>query len=131
MGMVSYYRKFIRSFSEVAAPLHDLTKKGQIFQWGDKEERAMQNLKDALTEAPVLRLADPEKKYVVATDASNYAIGGVLMQGSESDLHPIAFISRKLRTTELKYDTYDKEMIAIVYALQQWRHYLEGAPRGV
>ena len=131
IGMVSYYRKFIRRFSDVAAPLHHLTKKGVPWSWGPDQEHAFQKLKTLLTEAPILLIPDSSKKYFVVTDASDMALGAVLMQESGEGMKPIAFISRTLRPTEKKYAPYDKEMIAITWALEQWRHYLEGAPGGV
>lgn len=131
LGMVSYYRKFIRSFSDMAAPLNQLLRKNEPFVWGPQQQKSYKDLQEALSSAPVLRLADPLKKYTLATDASDYALGGVLMQESEKGYYPLAFISRTLRSAEKNYDTYDKEMLGIIYALQQWRHYLEGAPGGV
>ena len=78
--------------------------------------------------APILIAFDPEKETVVETDASDYALGGVISQkGEDGKLHPIAFYSRKLTSAELNYEIHDKELLAIVECLREWRVYLEGS----
>lgn len=131
IGMVSYYRKFIRRFADLAAPLHQLTKKEAAWQWTDVHQQAFEQLKRKLTEAPLLAMPDATKKYIVVTDASDHGLGAVLMQEYPEGNRPLAFLSRTLRPTEKTYSPYDQEMLGIVYALGQWRHYLEGAPGGV
>ena len=88
-------------------------------------------MKHALTTVPVLILPDPAKPYVAVSDASDTAIGGVLLQDHGAGLQPIAFLSRKLSKTERNYSPYERELAAVAYMLIQWRHYLEGAPGGV
>ena len=131
LGFANYYRRFLRNFVEVANPLTDLTKKGMPWQWGPSQKRAFQQLKDALCTAPVLQYPNPELPYVVVTDASGVAAGGVLMQDKGKGLQPLAFMSRRLKPTEQRYSTYERELAVVAYCLQSWRHYLEGCPGGV
>ena len=124
LGLVNYYRKFIRGHSAVAAPLTNLLRKGQIWDWSPTCQQAFVKLKAAVTSEPVLSLPDFEKPYEVYSDASDVALGGVLMQ----DGHPIAFASRKLSEYERTRATVqEKELAAVVHCLREWRHYLLGA----
>ncbi|XP_022864502.1 uncharacterized protein LOC111384459 [Olea europaea var. sylvestris] len=123
LGLVNYYRRFIKGYSSRAAPLTDLLKKSQRWEWTVKCQRAFDDLKAAVMLEPVLALPDFNKSFEVQTDASDFAIGGVLMQEG----HPIAFESRKLNDTERRYTVQEKEMTAIVHCLRVWRHYLLGS----
>ena len=123
LGLVNYYRRFIKGYSAIAAPLTDLLKKNKTWEWTDRCQQAFEDLKKALMEEPVLRLPDLSKPFEVHTDASDFAIGGVLMQEG----HPIAFESRKLNDTERRYSAHEKEMTAVVHCLRTWRHYLLGS----
>ncbi|KAL5732606.1 hypothetical protein ACOSQ2_032298 [Xanthoceras sorbifolium] len=123
LGLVNYYRRFIKGYSARAAPLTDLLKKNKAWEWSKECQEAFEGLKKAVTEEPVLRLLDHSKPYEVQTDASNFAIGGVLMQ----DGHPIAFESRKLNDMERRYIVQEKEKTAVVHCLRTWRHYLLGS----
>ncbi|KAA0068130.1 uncharacterized protein E6C27_scaffold238G00920 [Cucumis melo var. makuwa] len=123
LGFVNYYRRFIKGYSGIAAPLTNLLKKNQTWDWTEECQRAFDRLKHAVSEEPVMILADHTKPFEVHTDASDFAIGGVLMQ----DGHPIAFESRKLNDTERRYTVQEKEMTAIVHCLRTWRHYLLGS----
>ena len=78
---VSWYRKFIPDFSDVAKPLTDLTKKNKKWIWQQPQQQAFNKLKELLTTAPILQQTDPHKPYILRTDASNYALGAVLLQG--------------------------------------------------
>ncbi|RVW69261.1 Retrovirus-related Pol polyprotein from transposon 17.6 [Vitis vinifera] len=122
LGLVNYYRRFIKGYSARAAPLTDLLKKNKAWEWDERCQQAFENLKKAVTEE-VLALPDHTKVFEVHTDASDFAIGGVLMQ----DRHPIAFESRKLNDTERRYTVQEKEMTAIIHCLRTWRHYLLGS----
>jgi len=83
-------------------------------------------LKQALTNAPVLNQPDPTKRYIIETDASDFAVGYVLAQeGEDGKLHPVAFDGRKLKGPELRYPTHEKELLAIKEALDRWKHYIE------
>jgi hypothetical protein len=128
LGLAGFYRKFIHKYSGIAIPLTDMTKKGLKFLWTKKEDEAFQTLKGKLLEEPVLANADPEKPYEVEADASDWALGGVLGQRDDrGNLHPIAFFSKKLNGPELNYGIPDKELMAIVEAFKEWKHYLVGA----
>ncbi|KAA0050296.1 reverse transcriptase [Cucumis melo var. makuwa] len=112
-----------KGYSGIVAPLTNLLKKNQTWDWTEECQRAFDRLKHAILEEPVMVLADHTKPFEVHTDASDFAIGGVLMQ----DDHPIAFESRKLNDTERRYTVQEKEMTAIVHCLRTWRHYLLGS----
>ena len=93
MGLASYYRKFIRGFPQVAKPLTDLTRDKVAWQWGNTENNSFLVLKAAMATAPILRLPDFERQFIVTTDASDVAIGPILEQDFGSGLQPIAFSS--------------------------------------
>ncbi|KAG6533506.1 hypothetical protein ZIOFF_007381 [Zingiber officinale] len=122
LGLANYYRKFIAGYSKKAAPLTDLLKKNMRWDWSDACKEAFEKLKAAIASEPVLRLPDFELPFEVHTDASDRAIGGVLVQEG----HPVAFESRKLNAAEQKYSAHEKEMVAVVHCLQVWRVYLLG-----
>jgi RNase H-like domain found in reverse transcriptase len=98
-----------------------------LLNGGETKENSFQNLKDAVKSAPVLQLADPAKPYIVMCDASDVGIGAVLEQESENGPHPVAFASRKLSGAERNYHVHERELLAIVYALKEWRPYLHGS----
>ena len=118
-SLATFYRRFIRGFSSIVAPMTDCLRKDS-FNWPNAVNRAFLDIKDKMTQAPTLRLSDFFKVFEVACDASGIGIGGVLSQEG----HPIAFFSEKLNEARLKYSTYDKELYVIVQALRYWRHYL-------
>ncbi|GBG59146.1 hypothetical protein CBR_g32163 [Chara braunii] len=126
LGLASYYRKFIRNFSAVAAPLTNLTKKDTPFLWSLHCQMAFARLKQALTRAPVLKLPDPTLPFVLTTDASQYGIGAVLQQDDGNGLRPVEFMSKKIKTQKLQNSTYEKELYALVSALKHWKHFLLG-----
>lgn len=127
LGLVGYYRRFIPNFSLLAQPLTNLTKKDTIFSWSNTEDTSFEALKSKLTSAPVLKLPDFNKPFVVTTDASAIAVAGVLSQEYPDGLHPICFESHKLNSAEGNYPTHELEAYAIVYCFKQWRCYLEGS----
>jgi hypothetical protein len=127
LGFANFYRRFVKDYSRVATPLTNLTRKDQKFCMTSEARQAFQTLKEAFTKAPILVSFDPEKEIMVETDASDYALGGVInQQGTDGKWHPIAFYSRKLTAAELNYEIHDKELLAIVECLREWRVYLEG-----
>ena len=129
LGFGNFYRRFIWRFSELAKPLNDLLKKDQKFEWTDDCQRAFDELKKRFTEEPVLMMPDQTKPFQIETDASKYATGGVLTQlDSNGDRHPISFISKTLSPAERNYEIYDRELLAIIRALEEWRHYIQGSP---
>jgi hypothetical protein len=126
MGFANFYRRFIKGFSEIARPMNNLAKKDKIWKWEEEQQNAFDELKRAFTTAPVLKMPDPNKKYRLECDASNYATGAVLSQQYDENWHPIAFQSKSFNETERNYEIHDKELAAIIRALEEWRHYLEG-----
>ncbi|QRV77130.1 Retrotransposable element Tf2 protein [Ceratobasidium sp. AG-Ba] len=127
LGFVNFYRRFIKSFSQIARSLHDLTVKGTPWSWGTMQQLAFDELKHAVTSRPVLVHADLDKPFFLETDASGVAMGAVLNQRQEDGrLHPIAFMSESFSPAERNYDTHDKELLAIIRAFENWRIYLEG-----
>ena len=131
LGLTGYYRRFVRGFSDVAAPLTDLTRKDTAFAWGEKEEAAFAKLKAALASAPLLITPDNAKPYTLHTDASGYAIGATLSQVGQVDgrdaLLPVAFLSKKMNAAQRNYPVHEWELLAIIEALKAWRCYLYGA----
>ena len=117
---------------EVACPLHNLTKVGQPWTWGEKEQYAFDTLKWIITEAPVLIHTDPEKKFQMETDASSYTYSAVLSQKAEDKKHHlVAFYSKSMNPAERNYGISDKEALPIIKGLQHWRHWLEGMKESV
>ncbi|KAL0194547.1 hypothetical protein M9458_008119 [Cirrhinus mrigala] len=130
LGFANFYRRFIRGFSQVAAPLTSLTRKGTTkLVWAPASEQAFQELKTRFTSAPILRHPDPSKQFIVEVDASNTGLGAILSQrhGNPAKLYPCAYYSRKLNPAERNYDVGDRELLAMKAALEEWRHWLEGA----
>ena len=137
IGLAGFYRKFIKDFSSISAPLTELCgtrKKGQgtrappkkTFRWEAEQQRAFDELKRAVVSAPCLALPDMARDFIVHTDSSGYATGAVLMQKFEEGLRPIAFLSKKMRPAERRYPVHEQELLAILSALKAWRHYLSG-----
>jgi hypothetical protein len=122
MGLAGYYRRFIEGFSKIAHPITSLQKKSVKFQWTLDCEKSFQHLKQLLTSAPILRIADLNEDFIVCTDACKEGIGGVLTQNG----FVICYESRKLKEHERHYATHGLELEAIVHALRKWRHYLMG-----
>lgn len=122
LGLAGYYRRFVKDFGKIAKPLNDMLKK-DCFSWSDDSVSAFLTLKHALVSAPVLALPDFSKPFVVETDASGKGIGVVLMQ----EQHPIAYISKSLGPKQQAMSIYERELLAIVYAVQKWGTYLAHA----
>ncbi|KAJ8751836.1 hypothetical protein K2173_026032 [Erythroxylum novogranatense] len=121
LGLAGYYRKFIKHYGTIAAPLNRLMSK-EGFIWTQEAAEAFEHLKQTLSHAPVLRLPDFSQPFVIECDASGSGIGAVLMQQNQ----PIAFFSEGLKGAALKYSTYEKEMLAVVKSVRKWRPYLLG-----
>ncbi|KAL5582147.1 hypothetical protein UlMin_014589 [Ulmus minor] len=123
LGLANYYRRFVEEYSKMAAPLTELLKKGVTWEWAIVCEAAFQELKNAMMQDPVLALPDISKPFEVQTDASDFALGGVLLQEG----HPVAYESRKLSGAERRYTAQEKEMLAVIHCLRVWRHYILGS----
>lgn len=124
LGISGYYRRFIKDFSLITKPLTKLLKKGTPFLWTSLQQNAFELLKEKLCSKPILQYPDFSKPFVLTTDASNYAIGSVLSNGSD-DL-PISYASRTLNKAECNYSTIEKELLSIVWSIRHYRPYLYG-----
>ena len=115
-------RNFIANFSTIAAPIHVVTSVKKGFQWGDKQQQAFEALKDDISSFPVLALPNLRYPFEIQTDASDYAMGAVLLQHGK----PIAFHFETFNGIVTNYPTYDKELYALVQSIKKWKHYLMG-----
>ena len=127
LGFGNYYKDFIKQYSYITRPLHQLTRKAQQWIWDQPQLDAFQKLKQLFTSYPVLRNPDPTKRYIVDTDASQYAVGAVIAQDFHDGRHPIAYFSKTLSPAERNYDIYDRELLAIIYAIKAFCYLLLGA----
>lgn len=124
IGAINFHRRFIKNYTKQMLPLYELIKKDKsLFKWGERQQTAFENSKRSIKEMIELKIPNPSEPFIVVTDASEFAIGAVLIQDEE----PVAYESRKLSPAEKNYTTHDKEMLAIIYALKTWRHYLLGS----
>ncbi|XP_016326110.1 uncharacterized mitochondrial protein AtMg00860-like [Sinocyclocheilus anshuiensis] len=130
LGFANFYRRFILDYSKITSPLTSLLRgKPKSLSCTPAALEAFSSLKRAFTSAPLLVHPDPDLPFVVEVDASTTGVGAVLsqQQGNPARLHPCAFFSRKLSPAEINYDIGNRELLAIKLALEEWRHWLEGA----
>jgi hypothetical protein len=125
LGFTNFYRRFIKDYGAIAKPLTSLTGNTK-WTWGVEQQLAFEALKEAMCSAPVLVIANNQDPFKLETDASEFAVGAVLYQLQNGVWHPVAFLSKAMTQTERNYETYDKELLAIMVALEHWRHYLMG-----
>ena len=121
-GTVNYLAKFMPHLSDVMKPIRDLTKQGIDFMWGRAQEDAFKEIKKLATASPILAFYDQNKELILQCDASNKGLGAVLLQ----DGRPVAYKSRALSPTEVRYATIEKEMLAIVWGLEKFHQYTYG-----
>src|SRR6266567_3637476 len=128
LRFTNFYHRFIKDFSKHTCPLFDLTQNDCKWNWGADEQSTFDKLKRNVTTAPVLISPDLTKPFCIEANSSNFATGTVLSQVSPADKkwHPVAFFSKSLSPVERNYEIHDKEMLAIIRSLQEWRHFLEG-----
>jgi transposase InsO family protein len=126
LGLCNYYRRFVMNFSQIAAPLTDLTKSNVPYEWGKRQESAFTQLKESLMSAPILRCADSSIPFQVQADASETGLGAILQQKDKNGIRPVAYMSRKLNAAEQNYPPHERELLAVVDALREWRCYLMG-----
>jgi len=133
IGFINFYCRFIQDFSTMARPLFDLTCSDKAWNWDAKEQKAFECLKMAVTTALVLVLPQGSEPFRTKADSSDFASGAILSQQlpGEEKWHPVAFYSKSLSPVEWNYEIHDKEMLAIIHALEEWRHFLEGAQHPV
>ena len=129
LGFANFYRRFIPNYSTIARPLIDLTKKNLPWDWTSSQQQAFDKLKGLFLSQPVLRIPNLSSPFAIATDASKYASGAILLQtDSNGEWHPCSYLSQSFSPAERNYDIYDRELLAVIRALKTWRHYLHGSP---
>ena len=129
LGLTGFYRRFIKSYARIALPIYAAAH-GEVFHWSEFAEQAFGLLKEVMCSSPVLKLPRQELPYIMYSDASHRALGVVLCQVDPDDQkeHPCAYGSRKFNDSELKFSTPMKELLAIIYGLCLWYHYIIGNP---
>jgi hypothetical protein len=129
LGFTNFYRHFIEGFSQVAHPLFNLTQNDAKWCWGELEKSAFEAIRNRVVSAPILMFLDDTRPFRLEANSSDFATGVVLSQQSPVDdkWHPITYYSKSLSAVERNYEIHDKEMLAIIQALEDWRHFLEGA----
>ena len=129
LGFGNFYRKFIRHYSDIAKPMNELLKKDRPFEWTPAAEKSFLTLKKKFTEEPVLMMPDSTRPFQIECDASKYVSGAVLTQtNSNGARHPCAFISKSFSEPERNYEIHDRELLALMRSLEEWRHYIQGSP---
>ena len=132
LGFANFYHKFIPNFSNVVAPLNLLTRKDQPWAWTNLQQCAFETLKAAFSLGPVFSIPNVTRPFLIMTDASLFAAGAILLQGNiNGDLHPCAYFSRTFLPAEQNYDIYDRELLAVILALTEWRQYVQGTSHPV
>jgi hypothetical protein len=132
--LCSYYRKFVHHFADIAGPIHEILKgspKGKLGPgiWSEACQQSFENLKRVMFSAPVLGYVKMGQPLHLGTDASDFAISGVLSQvGDDGEMHPVGYHSRKLNGAEFNYPARERELLAIVSSLKRWGHLVEGVP---
>ena len=126
LGCCSYYRNLIKDFAKIAKPLFELLKKENKFEWENEHQNAFETLKNKLKESPIVRLPVLDRPFIVYTDSSSWALGCYLAQvcpetGQE---YVVSYGSRLLKDAEKYYSVCEKELLAIIYALNLWKVYL-------
>ena len=127
LGFINFYQKFIRGAAEKSLPLTKLTKKDQKWEWEDKHQQAFDKFKEELLRAPLLGYFDPTKRLIIKTNAFDHTTAAVISQEIEGGLQPLGFMSKKMTSAEQNYTITEKEMLAIIQAVKEWRMYLEGS----
>jgi hypothetical protein len=129
LGFTNFYRRFIQGFLDLAHLMFDLTWKDSAWRWGEAEKSAFETIQTCMISALILVFLDETRPFQVEADSSDFATGAVLSQQSLEDdkWHPVAYYSKSLNVVEWNYEIHDKEMLAVIRALEDWCHFLEGA----
>ena len=127
LGLVRYYRKFIKGFGKIAKPLTMLTRQQVKFEWTSVHHTTFLHLKEAIVQAPILHYPDPDKKYIVYTDASDDACRAQLSQEHNGMEFPIVFLSHTFTETQRKWSITEQEAYGVYYTITKWKYYLQGA----
>src|SRR5215467_6287870 len=129
IGFCNFYRRFIKDYSKMARPLNALMSKNKTFEWTKECEDSFKILKEKFETQPVLAMPDPLKPFEIECDASMNAAGAVLYQNDKNGTrHPIAYFSKGFTPAERNYHCSEQEFFAIILALREWRHYIQGSP---
>ena len=132
IGFLNFYRRFINGFGSIVMPITDLLKKEKPFTWGKEQDLAFKNIKEKFQQDVILQHFNWDRPARLETDASDRGTGGVLLQPDDTgNWKPVAFFSKKMSPAESNYEIYDKELLAIVQAFEEWRPELEGSPDSV
>ena len=127
LGLVGYYRKFIKGFAKIAKLLTLLTRQQVKLEWTSENQAAFVQLKDAIVQAPILHYPNPNKTYIVYTDTSDDASGAQLSQEHDGTEFPIAFLSHTFSEMQHKWSTTEQEAFGVYYTITKWTYYLQGA----
>ena len=128
LGLANYYRWFVKDFAKIVRLLHEMTRKENKWNWGEKQQKAFEELKKRFTTEPILVTPDLDKEMRVEVDTSDFTTGEVLLMKCEDEKwRPVTYISKSLNKAERNYEIHDKEMLAIIQCLEAWRHFLKGA----
>ena len=128
LGLVNYYRWFVKDFAKIAKLLHEMMRKETKWSWRERQHKLFEELKERFTMEPVLVTPDLDREMRVEVDILDFATGGVLSMKCEDERwRPVAYISKSLNKAERNYEIHDKEMLVIIQCLEAWRHFLEGA----
>ena len=127
LGLVGYYRKFIKAFAKIAKPLTLLTRQQVKFDWTSEHHTAFLHLKEAIVQGPILHYPNPEKRYIVYTDASDDTCWAQLSQEHSGMEFPVTFLSHTFTETQCKWSTNEQEAYGICYIITKWNYYLQGA----
>lgn len=126
MGVANWYRRFLPNYAAITAPIYNLLRKGVKFEWSEQADAALTQIKTMLMSQPLLSNPDFTKPFIIQTDASDTGIGGVLVQGSGDDEHVVAYYSHKLNAAQRKYQTTERECLAVIVGIEKFRAYVEG-----
>jgi hypothetical protein len=126
LGFTGYYHYFIKGYSQIAHPLLDLTKKSTSWHWGKNQQKAFEKLKTRMCNQPILTNPDPSKTFYLQTDALTTGVGAVLTQEVEGSkkCKPVAYFLCTFSLAESNYDIYEKEFLAVIKAIKNWRAHL-------
>ena len=126
LGLSGYYRRFIQDYAELAKSLSDLFKKDVKWEWGNSQKRSFRRLRWYFYGEPILLYPDFQKTFKPTTDASDYAIGAILIQEKDGVDMPVVYFSETMNTCEQRYPEAEKECLAVLYAVMNFRPYLYG-----
>ena len=127
LGLLGYYRQFIKNFAKIAKPLILLTRQQVKFEWTPEHQEAFMKLKDSIIQAPILCYPNPSKRYIVYTDASDDTCRARLTQEHSGTEFPITFLSLTFSETQRKWSITEQEANGVHYAITKWNYYLQGA----